>query len=260
MQPGAIRVRAHRERRRQALTDALPVTPPAAPAAPAAALPVTPFPVDERVTASLRETQVVTGPGADAFAAVAMDDGNGNGDATPLLEAEPPPPPVQTSPEEAAMIGKLVGMYAGFGWGLMAQKHTDKLAALADSVLAKVHPELAALPPEQKVALGLGALVEVVEQSATRIALKRNIRIPYQDEGIVGIAIASSTFGIVNEFKSPAPRNDNRTAAPVTAQAPRPSSPRVTREQAAAAVDVDGLDERPSARATQAAADAELVL
>lgn len=109
------------------------------------------------------------------------------------------------------MIGKAVGMYVGFGWGLMASRHADKLIPIAELAM-QAHPELAKAPSELKLQLALAGAVSVVEQAAARIALQRNIRIPYQDEGIVGVAIATATLGVYTEFKTPKPRNENEPA------------------------------------------------
>lgn len=274
MQPGAIRVRNHRERRRAAAAAAAlppaasssppPVTAPspaqAAPASNGNASPV------EAPRVTLLETEVVTGPGADAFAAPSVlggdEDGNGG---VPLVAPAPPPPKAVTSPEEAAMLGKVVGMYCSFGWGLMAQRNAEALAPLVDTVL-KSKPELAAqfgrLPPAHKVALGVSVLAGVVEDATAKVCLERNIRIPWQNEIIMGTGVGTATLCIVNEFKAgprpqapTAPRNDNVPPTPPPAARNAPTPP-VTRQEG----QDDEIDESPSARASGQDSTAELVL
>lgn len=252
MQPAAVRQRRRREKQRllpdgvtnvvtSPATSSHPpsVAPPSVTSAPspatAAVTPERDLSRDVTRSSSLRETEVVTGPGADAFAAPTVLGGDSDGHGgTPLVEAAPPAPPRATSPEEAAMIAKAVGMYVGFGWGLLASRHADKLAPIAEMAM-QAHPELKRLPTEQKLQFGLAAMVGMVEKSAMQVALDRNIRIPYQNEGIVGVAVATATLGIVDEFRTP--KNDNvrdtwATEAPpapprdVSRPAPPPASSR----------------------------------
>lgn len=210
------------------------------PAGPDASRDTSPRDVPRSSSAALRETEVVRGPGAEAFArpTVLGADDEGQGGTT-LVDAPPPPPPPATSPEEAALIAKAVGVYVGFGWGLLAKQHEDKIGPLAETVAATIArarpelaPQLAKLSPREKFSMGLGALVGIVEGSAARLALKYNVRIPYQDELIVGTGIGTATLGIVQEFREPKqqfrePSNDARenvrdTTATETPERPRP--------------------------------------
>ena len=204
MQPNAVRQRRFREKRR---TPAAGVSTTSAPA-PAVTPPA------PASSAPLRETEVVTGPGADAFAALPV---LGDGDAaTPLVE-EAPQPKQQTTPEQAVLIAKLVGGYVGFGWSLLLKDHQDKAAAFVDVVLrAKGQLELIEkLSVEQKFVYGLSTMIGVVEESATNLAVQLNIRLPYQDYVIVGGAMATATMGIAREFK---PENENAPGRTVDAQ------------------------------------------
>lgn len=169
---------------------------------------------------TLFETKQVTGPGADAFAAPPLVDVTPDGKGTPLVSPAAPAPAPSTTPEEAQMIGKAVAAYVGLGWSRLAERHSAELAALA--------------PPEQHGAM-LGAGVAFVEQSATRLALKYNIRIPYQDEIVVAGAVGTATYGLFGK-----PKNENKNAPASRAKAANPTpepkrdrdvSPDVARDQ-----------------------------
>jgi hypothetical protein len=230
----------------------------------------------------LMATEVVQGPGADNFARPTLldlgvevggssEDGYADAGAersepapSPRL-VDPAPAPTeekpQTSPEEAAMLAKLVGLYVGFGWGLLAAKHEDKLGPLAEQVAAMVvraKPELAgvlgAMSSRDKFQAGLGMLVGVVEDAAAKICVERNIRIPWQNELIVAGGIGTATVGIVQEFMPSGEKRDEEPApVPAPPPAPPPPPPRAAPSwssrgpaQSAAAANADDL-ERPAA-------------
>lgn len=196
---------------------------------------------------SLLETEIVQGPGAGAFVAPSAIGGDETGaGATPIVEAAPPPPPRTTTPEEAALIGAAYAKFCGFGWGMLATRHQEALAAM--------------MPPAIQAQMFTGGLT-MVEKSATTLALKHNVRIPYSDELVVGLGGALAAVGVVGEIKSA--KNDNAPTKSKKAagggQSPaasnRPSSPRDIVD--AELVDQDDKDDgSPIARpVSQAAAE-----
>lgn len=222
----------------------------------------------------LSSTEVVRGPGAESFARPTLidlgvevggssedgysDTGAASEPASRLVDPVTPAKdePEQVSAEEAAFLAKIVGHYVGFGWGLMANRHEDKLGPIAETVAAMVvraKPELAAtlnaMAPMEKFSMGLGALVGVVESAAARVIKERNIRIPYQDEAIVGVGIGTATWGIVQEVRGP--KQDDLPPAPPTPPPPPPrrAAPSWSSSQSAP-TESEAVDERPAVRAT----------
>jgi hypothetical protein len=213
----------------------------------AAAAPATTLP---RVT--LLETEVVPGDGAAAYAATLAVGANGEGaGGVPLVEEPPAPPRPPITREKAALVGKIVGAYVGFGWGVLIADHHDKLAAIADTLM-RGHPQLEKLTPEQKWQLGFGLMVKTVEDSAIELAIKYNIHIPYADEGIVGIGVGTATLGVMKAFSGP--KNDNqriRDAKDANPPAsPRDMSPNVPRDKRDNAEDNEPVRTARAARAT----------
>ena len=230
MQPAAVRKRNQRERAR---TRPTPVTP--APAQTSSAVPPqdgggplrTPAPASQppqgvprdvpRVT--LLETEIVHGPGADAFVgptAIGSDDAGAAG--TPLVEPEAPAPPPKTSPEEAALLAAGYRKFCELGW-------IELLGRNQEFVSRVVPPHMQAL-----IVAGGG---QMVEESAARLAVKLNIRIPRQDETICVVGGAVAAVGIVGTLRA---GNDNKPStkkvgggdAATSSPPPRPTSPSVT--------------------------------
>lgn len=257
MQPAAIRKRNQRERERQRLVSVVtsPAAAPTAPppvAAPGSTGPA-PSPASDVTRSSsssarLLETEVVTGPGADAFAGATVlgADESGVG-GTPLITPEPPAPPPVTSPEEAAMIGKAVATFCRFGWGELATRHQRDLSLVVPD-------------PRMQAAVFEGGLA-MVEQSATNLAIKYNVRIPWGDELVVGLGVGTAAFGIVGKLRGDKDKdaaNDNH--ARVTRDVPRPAAAPVTPDQPSILDDEPIIKDTPSATAAATGATGELVL
>ena len=269
-QPEARRKRDYRMRRRTSVVPSLvpevplvaaPNVPPApAPQAPhvqteaPSSAPPAPATTLPRVT--LLETEVVHGDGAEAYAATLAigADGEGAG-GVPLVDDPAPPPAAPREPisrEKAAIIGKLVGAYVGFGWGVLVHDHKDKLAAIAETLM-RGHPELAALSPEQKFQLGFKVMVDTVEESAIALAIKYNIHIPYADEAIDGIGVGTATMGVVKMFTAPKNENERVRDAKDANTPPRPAAaaPDVPRNVPPSSRDNEpDIIEQPAVRAT----------
>jgi len=262
MQPSAMRMRRLREKQRQASpASPSPVTPApassaAAPSPPHGDATVPPAPAvtpqasppahtverhGPRVT--LRETEIVTGPGADSFlgpAAVGADESGKGG--TPIVEPAPPAPPQKTSPEEAALIGKAIRGYCHLGWSELEARHSEKLARF--------------VPPQMQGAVHEGGL-NMVEKSATALAIKHNVRIPYGDELTVGVGVAVATLGIVGTLKAGASNDNNaKKANAANTEAARAASPSPSPTDAEIVED-DGRDAGVAPSPSQEAADTD---
>jgi hypothetical protein len=162
----------------------------------------------------------VQGPGAEAFTAPSAVGGDAQGDGgKPIVEPQAPAPPRQTTPEEAAVIGKAVAAYCRLGWGELASRNQDALGRFVPSHL---QPQV------------FEGGLSMVEHSATALALKHNVRIPYGDELTVGLGCAIATVGIAGTIKGKA-SNDNKQPRPqAQAQASAPSANKANKPRPAA--------------------------
>lgn len=232
------------------------------------------------VSVPLVSTEVVQGPGADAFtgptlldlgAEVGDTSEDGYTDAKPDASASPrlvdpkqeSAEKPQTTAEEAAVLAKLVGLYVGFGWGLLAARHEDKLGPLAEQVADMVvrakpelHELLSKMDSRAKFQLGLGALVGVVEDAAAKMCVERNIRIPWQNELIVAGGVGTATLGIAQEFGLLGPKKQKpqqfepQPAPPTTPPKPRASPSWATKAETKPAItDAEIVEDKPAVRA-----------
>lgn len=151
--------------------------------------------------------------------AFALLDGSGMTDAAsddapaepvvPPVPEPPPPPPPTTSPDEAAMIAKLMSGYLQLGLAQIAAKRPELVAQLAQFA-----------PPGMEPRAILGAMCGFYEQAAHNLALKYNIRIPYQDEFVVAVGLGIATWGFASK-----PSDAARVAAAKDANAPAAPAP-----------------------------------
>jgi hypothetical protein len=254
----AVRKRNYRERIRQRHVPnvpEVPLTSPPVPPAPtssaAAAAPSTGgnAPVPPAPATTLLETQPVRGAGADAYAAPLNIGATDAADGVPLVD-EPVVPKAERepiSPQKAALMGKIVAGYVKFGWSALVADHVDTLAAVLEPLMS-AQPELAALAPDQKVAIGIELLVSQVRESSEALAVKYNIQIPYIDEGIVGVSVGTATLGVVKLFTKPKAKNDNeRMREAKDANPPKaPETPPPARARAVPDADKGPTDEPPA--------------
>lgn len=203
--PGALRQRRWRENKLKvgqgsetAARDVSPIgaassgprntNAPAGPSGPSSPPPPPPFP--------LHETQPVDVSG-EVFTAPAMVllDGSGttheatsDAPAEPVVAPKPeppPPPPPTTSPKEAAMLARMLTGFVKIGVATIIAKRPELLGVLAGFA-----------PPGMKIDDGIDWALGLYKEAATNLALKYNVRIPYQDEGVVAIGLGVAVWGM----------------------------------------------------------------
>lgn len=129
------------------------------------------------------------------------------------------------------MIGKAVAAFCRLGWSELAARHRAELELV--------------VPPEHLPAVFMGGL-SMVEQSATNLAIKYNVRIPWGDELVVGLGVGIATLGIAGKLKKKDPANDNHAAAAARA---RDATPPPTSANTNATTDEPIVPPAPSAAA-----------
>jgi hypothetical protein len=247
-QPEAVRKRSYRDRIRQRHGLNVPTVPevplpsPPVPPVPASSVAAvspssnghatvppapatTPPPAPPLV--ELLETEPVRGDGAAAYAsplAIGADE-QGTGGVPlveePVVQAAPREP---ITPLEAKAVGKILGGYCKFGWRILAADHVEALAALIEPLLES-HPELAKLSPDQKVAVAIEIMGSAVAEAGEECAGKYNIRIPYLNEGIVGVGVGTATLGVVKLFTRGRVKNENERVRDAKDANPPPTAP-----------------------------------
>jgi hypothetical protein len=159
------------------------------------ALPTAP-PANQNVP--MHETQPVSGPGPDAYAAPpllppASEGGEPkpflSGDAQPVdAEGKPIAAPSTITPEEAKAFAMLVVQYFQFGSQALLTKNPE----FAQSLVGMSGSEQA-FQQHFRIALS------VIAGASERVAMKYNLRIPYMDEAIVLTAIGVASYGLAGK-------------------------------------------------------------
>ncbi len=148
---------------------------------------------------TLRETEVVTGAGPDAYAAPPFLPPSKEGEKeTSLVPPAPAAPPATITPEQAAVVGQAVAGYTMVGLNALLKKHPERAAELHEFLLAQGVPNGINGAAPRAHAFFAGA--------AARNALKYNIVLPYVDEAITVVGIGAATYGLFGGK----PKNENK--------------------------------------------------
>lgn len=203
--PEAIRQRRFREKLRIVPPEVTPVTP-------------------EPGAAVLHETSPVTGDKAAWMSTPELVSVEG-GESKPIAsEVAAAVVPRVTSPAEAAMMAKAIALYVGAGWGVLVADNRETLEPLVSGLMQDL-PGMEGMTPDQRLSFAVGALVGVVQDSAAALCIKYNVRVPYQDEAVVAVAVGTATFGLFGKKKKKPPTDEQRVQQARNANVPREPEP-----------------------------------
>ncbi len=133
------------------------------------------------------------------------------------------PIPDGVTPEEAAIIGQLVGGFITIGTAQVLDKHPQAAAAILQTVIVTARQAGKELTPPQ----ALAAYGQFMGAAAARLSIKYNFRFPWFDESAVAVGIGIAAYGFVpakkDKTKKPPkdanPKNDNAPEPVSTQQA-----------------------------------------